>query len=78
MRVRQLHLSSEGALGAASGTQGEEQAAIGSEANVVDEGKTRYLGLWMKNVAYDFPSDPAAETLHSQCRGLKFDSWWGN
>ena len=45
MRVRRLHLSSEGALGAASRTQGEEEAAIGSEANVADEGKTRYLGL---------------------------------
>ena len=45
MRVRRLHLSREGPLGTASRTQGEEEAAIGSEANVVDEGKTRCLAL---------------------------------
>ena len=26
----------------------------------------------------DLPSDPVAKTLHSQCRGSKFDTWLGN
>ena len=27
---------------------------------------------------WDFPGDPVAKTLHSQCRGPKFGPWSGN
>ena len=27
---------------------------------------------------WDFPGDPPAKTPHSQCRGHRFDPWWGS
>ena len=31
-----------------------------------------------REILWDFPGDPVAKTLHSQCRGLRFNPWLGN
>ena len=31
-----------------------------------------------KHAPWDFPGDPVAKTLYSQCRGLRFGPWSGN
>lgn len=39
------------------------------------------LSLWgtgIEGKSLDFPHGPVAKTTHSQCRGPRFDTWWGN
>ena len=38
----------------------------------------RMAGIKKKKLTTDFPGGPVAKTLHSQCRGLRFDPRSGN
>ena len=31
-----------------------------------------------KKGGWDFPGNPMVKTLSFQCRGCRFDPWWGN
>ena len=34
--------------------------------------------LILRKRAWDFPGGPVVKTPHSQCRGLRFNPWFGN
>ena len=34
--------------------------------------------ILLENQRWDFPGGPVAMSLHSQCRGPRFDRWSGN
>ena len=49
-----------------------------SSGNIAQGKWNRLKWVWDQNMANrDFPGAPVGETLCSQCRGPRFDPWWG-